>query len=37
MKSLYAIPPDIYDRVHEAMLGLANAAQAGDVVLSATY
>ena len=34
MKSLYKIPPDIYERVHEAMLGIVNAAQAGDDVLS---
>ncbi|HEX8372621.1 MAG TPA: tetratricopeptide repeat protein [Chthoniobacterales bacterium] len=37
MKSLYKIPPDIYERVHEAMLGIVNAAQGGDDVLSAAY
>jgi len=37
MKSLYEIPTDIYERVHEAMLAIVNASQAGDDVLGAVY
>lgn len=37
MKSRYEIPPDIYDRVHEALLAIANAAQAGDEVLCSVH
>ncbi len=37
MKSLYEIPADIYERVHEAMLAIANASQAGDEVLCAAH
>ena len=37
MKSTYEIPPDIYDRVHDAMLGIVNAAHAGDDILSAKH
>ena len=37
MKSLYEIPTDIYERVHEEMLAIANAAQAGDDVLAAAH
>ena len=37
MKSLYEIPADIYERVHEAMLAIANATQAGDDVLWAAH
>ena len=37
MKSLYEIPADIYERVHEAMLAIVNASQAGDDVLCAAH
>ncbi len=37
MKSLYKIPADIYERVHEAMLDIVNATQAEDAVLTAIY
>jgi hypothetical protein len=32
-----AIPVDIYERVHEAILAIANATQAGDEVLCAAH
>lgn len=37
MKSDYEIPADIYERVHEAMLAIVNASQAGDDVLCAVH
>ena len=37
MKSGYEIPADIYERVHEAMLAIVNASQAGDDVLCAAH
>jgi hypothetical protein len=33
MQNGYNIPADIYDKVHETMLALVNASQAGDDVL----
>jgi len=37
MKRSYEIPADIYERVHEAMLAIANASQAADNVLCAAH
>ena len=37
MKNFYDIPADIYERVHEAMLGIVNANQAGDDVLRSVH
>ena len=37
MKPSYRIPADIYERVHELMLGLVNATEAEDAVLAAVY
>ncbi|EDY18592.1 conserved hypothetical protein [Chthoniobacter flavus Ellin428] len=37
MKSFYKIPADIYERVHEGVLAIVNASQAGDDVLSASH
>lgn len=37
MKKPYEIPADIYESVHEAMLAIVNASQAGDEVLRAAH
>jgi hypothetical protein len=37
VKSPYKIPADIYERVHEAMVAIVNASQAGDDVLWASH
>jgi hypothetical protein len=37
MKSGYEIPADIYEGVHETILAIFNASQAGDDVLSAAH
>jgi hypothetical protein len=37
MKNGYEIPADIYETVHEAVLAIVNASQAGDDVLCAAH